>query len=1035
MPSDASPRAVSPGSHRLRWWIVGAVALLIVLIASLRTLAGMYTDSLWFSSLGIHPVWSTLIAVKVGLFASFGAAFFVALWVNLVVCDRLAAHTSAPVVGDELVERYQRTVRPYAGRVYAALSVVAALIAGATTIGQWNNWLLFTHAQSFSAKDPVFGMNIGFFVFRLPFFEFLVDWVLASQIVIVVFTVIFHYLNGGIRLRATPRVRPLVKVHLSVLLALIALAKAAGYVLARFELDMSTNGYVQGAGYADVHARLPALTLLFFISLFAAAILLFNIRRQGWTLPVLAIGVWAVVALVVGVIYPAVLQALKVNPAQSTLEKPYIARNITATRAAYGLDHVTVSKDPDDTTLPATTVDADLTTLDNIRLWDPSPTISLSEFEAKQDISSYYTFKTVQVERYSTGGTIHPDIVGVRQVDPTNVNAKSWVNTHLEYTHGEGLALAPANEATAKGNPVFTVRDVPTSSAKGFPKVRQPEVYFGVGEPGFVVADTKQPELNALTATGSELEGHYKGDGGIKLSSFLTRAAFALRLGDLNVLLSNLITSNSKMMFVRNVRTMAEKAAPFLSYDSQPYPVLVDGQIDWILNAYTTTDDYPYSQNAQSQDVPAGSALPGSYNYIRNSVMVLVNAYTGKMTLYAMDHDTPILNAYESAFPHLFVQSTDMSPALRAQLRYGTDMFAIQAALYGRYHITSPSAFYSAGDAWVVSPTTGVGSPDQGLKFTIKFTHGEPVSGSYQPMTPVYQVMALPGQTTQSFTTSDVYVPATGGGDPDSQLLRGFLVGNSDPGKFGQLHVYETPPGASKIGPIYADSYIESTPTVSKTVTLLDKTGSQVLLGNILPVPVGKSVLYVRPLYVESKTVHVPQLKDVIVVLGQHVAMRKTLGAALNTLLGTSLKSTNGILTTTPNGATVSTTPAPSSSSTTTTAVAEARTLLAQASSDYATAQSDLKAGNLGGYQSEVTAAQTATEKAAQLLGDTAANSKTSSGSTKASSGSATPGASGSSSKTASTGSGGTSSSGHANSTSKGASASGTRSTTRANET
>ncbi|MGH8981846.1 MAG: UPF0182 family protein, partial [Acidimicrobiales bacterium] len=1005
----------------------------------------MYTDNLWFSSLGIHRVWSTLIAVKVGLFASFGAAFFVGLWVNLVVCDRLAARTPTPVVDDELVTHYQRTVRPYAGRVYALLAVAAALIAGATTIGQWNDWLLFTHAKSFPGKDPVFGMNIGFFVFRLPFFQFLVDWVLASLVVIFLFTTAFHYLNGGIRMRATPRVQPLVKVHLSVLLALMALVKAAGYVLSRYELDMSTNGYVEGAGYADVHARLPALALLFFVSLFAAVILLYNVRRQGWTLPVLAVGVWAVVALVVGVIYPAVLQAFRVNPAQSTYEKPYITRNIRATRAAYGLDRISVSKDPDDTKVPTATVDADLTTLDNIRVWDPNTTIAKAEFKAKQDISSYYTFPAVQVERYSSGGTIHPDIVGVRQVDPTDVLAKSWVNTHLQYTHGDGFVLAPANRATSNGNPVFSIRDVPTTSAKGFPKVRQPEVYFGMGEPGYVVADTKQSELEALTGTGSELEGHYAGDGGVKLSSLFTKAAFALRFGDLNLVLSNLLTPTSKMMFVRNVRTMAQKAAPFLRYDAQPYPALVNGQINWILNGYTTTSNYPYSQNAQSQDVPNGDSIPGSYNYIRNSVEVVVNAYTGKMTLYTMDPGTPILRAYTSAFPHLFTPSSDMSPSLRAQLRYGTDLFAVQAAFYGRYHITSPSAFYSAGDAWIVSPTTGVGSPNQTLRFSPVFTHGELVGGSYQPMTPVFQVLALPGETTQSFTLSDVFVPATGSGNASSKLLRGILIGDSDPGEFGQLHVYETPPGASKIGSIYADSEIEGTPTVSKTVTLLDKTGSRVLFGNILPIPVGKSVLYVRPLYVESRAVEVPQVKEVIAVLGQHVEMRKTLGATLNALLGTHLKITHGLLTRTPSGTPTGTptvtTSGSSSPSTSSPNVRDARTLLAQASSDFAAAQTDLKAGTLAGYAREVADAQQAAEKAERLLGETAAGS--SAGGAAGPSGSTPQGSSDTSGATGSSGSGAsnTNSTAHrTSSTSTGATGAGSTgagpsSTTRTNET
>ncbi len=967
-PSDVPARVAKPRSGHLRWWIVGIVVVLIVLLVSLRSLAGLYTDSLWATWAGVHRVWSTLLAVKVGLFASFGAAFFVLLWVNLVICDRIAAHALSSDPEDDFVQRYQRVVRPYAGRVYAVLSLAIALIAASTTIGQWNNWLLFTHATSFPQKDPQFGLNDGFFVFRLPFLQFLVDWTLASLVVILVFAALFHYLNGGIRPRGSPRVRPLVKVHLSVLLALVALAKAAGYVLSRYGLDLSTNGYVEGAGYTDVHARLPAIDLLFFVSLFAAAILLFNIFRQGWTLPVLAVGVWAFVALVIGVIYPAVLQALKVNPAQSKLEHTYIARNIKATRYAYGLDDVKVSRDPDNTTVPSSTVDADLTTLDNIRLWDPSATISLEDFRSKQDISGYYTFQTVQVDRYTAGGTIKPAIVGVRQIDPTNLPSSSWVNLHLEYTHGEGLVLAEANQATAKGEPVFAISDVPAKSEPGFPKLEQPAVYFGVNEPGYVIADTHQAELDSQLPTGSSVEGHYRGSGGVRLGSFLTRAAFALRLGDLNLLLSNLVTSHSRIMYIRDVRTMAEKAAPFLSYDSQPYPTLVDGHIDWILDAYTTTANFPYSQNADSLDLPPGSDLPSSYNYVRNSVIVVVNAYSGKMTFYAMDDD-PILRAYESVFPKMFTPESEMPSSIRAQLRYGTDLFAAQAAAYGRYHITSPSQFYTADNAWIVSPTTGVGTPTKRIQYNYVLTRGQLVSGSYQPMTPVYQVEAEPGQTQQSFTISDAYVPAGGGGTDNNQLLRALLVGNSNPTQFGQLNVYETPPGKSKVGPILADNEIEETTTISSKITLLNKDGSQVKLGNILPVLVGQSVLYVRPLYVISKTIPQPELKYVIAVLGSQVRIGRTLGSTLNSLLGTTLKSTGGVLTTTPSAPTAPTSPPPSQAKSSPTSVSKARALLEEAATDFSKAQADLKAGNLGGYQSEIAAAEAATTHADHLLG------------------------------------------------------------------
>jgi len=347
IPSDLTADPAPRRRHRARWWLIGFVVVIVILLISLRSLAGLYTDSLWFSSVDLHNVFSTLLAIKLGLFGVFGAIFFAVLWVNLVVCDRIAGHDVVLAQEDELVRRYQQFVRPYAGRIYVGLAFVLALIGASGTVGQWNNWILFRHGGSFGVTDPQFHKDIGFYVFKLPFLIFIVDWTLAILIVTLAVSVVFHYFNGGIQpQRGLPRVRPPVKAHISVLLALIALDKAAGYVLQRWSLVNSQDGYVNGAGYTDVHARLPAETLLIYVSIFAAVILLFNIRRQGWTLPVLAIGIWAFVALVVGIIYPALLQALKVTPAQSSLEAPYINRNITATRDAYSLNNVKVHSFP-----------------------------------------------------------------------------------------------------------------------------------------------------------------------------------------------------------------------------------------------------------------------------------------------------------------------------------------------------------------------------------------------------------------------------------------------------------------------------------------------------------------------------------------------------------------------------------------------------------------------------------------------------------------------------------------------------------------
>jgi hypothetical protein len=941
-----------------RWWIVAAVVVFIVLLASLKSLATLYTDNLWFSSVNLHSVWSTLLGVKLGLFATFGGIFFVLLFVNLIVCDRIAGSASAPEPDDDLVRRYQRVVRPYAFRIYAAISVAVGLITAAASIGEWQNWLLFTHSVPFGIKDPQFHKDVSFYVFHLPFLEFLVDWFLVSLLVVLIITVVFHYLNGGIRTqRSSARVRPVVKAHLSVLVALIALVKAAGYVLQRYQLVTSTNGYVNGAGYTDVHARLPALELLFLISLAAAAVLLWNIRRQGWTLPVLAIGLWAFVALAIGVIYPAISQALTVHPNQLSKESPYIALNIKATRAAYGLDHVKVSNFTGSTSLSATAVSANQTTFENIRLWDPTPQISLTTFQKLQDLHSYYEIEGLSVDRYKVGGKLDPVLVGVRQVNAPGLPAPTWVNTHLQYTHGEGMVIAKSNKAQSDGNPVFAVRSVPPLSGDGLPNIVQPDVYFGLNDPGYVVADSKQAEFDA---NGSNAGSHYQGTGGVQLSSFIDRAAFAIREGDLNLLISSQITTKSRLMFVRDIQQMAQKAAPFLTFDADPYAVLVNGHIDWVLDGYTTTGEYPYSQNANTVQVPGGSNLPGSYNYVRNSVKLVIDAYSGKMTFYAVGHD-PILESYEEAFPHMFTPLSKMNSTLKNHLRYPEDMFSIQAAVYGLYHITSPSTFFSQSAAWSLSPTSGAGSPGNALAVTLTTNaNGQTASAALARMSPQYQVLQIPGQSGQSFTISDAFVPKSQGSA--IQNLSAFIMGTYDPGHFGELRAYVTPAGHPPVGPALADSEIQANSTVSQQISLLDQHGSSVLLGNILMVPVDQSVLYIRPLYVESSGNPQPQLRDVIAVFGQKVQMKTTLSAALTAALGSSVGAAPS---TTPTGTTQT---AGSLGSGT---AGQIQTYLKEASADYEAAQAALTAGGtaaLGTYQSDIDAENAALQQAEQLL-------------------------------------------------------------------
>ncbi|MGH8979574.1 MAG: UPF0182 family protein, partial [Acidimicrobiales bacterium] len=760
-------------------------------------------------------------------------------------------------------------------------------------------------------------------------------------------------LNGGIRTqRSRPRVRPVVKAHLSVLLALIALAKAAGYLLAKYQLVTSTNSFVEGAGYTDVHARIPAFDLLFWISLAAAAVLVWNIRRQGWTLPILAVGLWAFVALVIGVIYPAIAQAI-VNPSQNAKEAPYIERNIQATRYAYGLNNIKTSSFAANTKLSADQVLANAATLGDIRLWDPDPQISLQTFNKLQYEHGYYQFQGLAVDRYKIDGRLQPVLVGVRQISTAGIQSPTWVNTHLQYTHGEGIVISQADAANSNGDPLFRVRDVPPVSSSGLPKVSQPDVYFGLHEPSYVVANTKEREIGTGAA-------HYSGTGGVQLSSFLRKAAFALRLGDFNLLISSQVTHQSRIMFVRDIQARAQKAAPFLSWDADPYAVLAGGKIYWILDGYTTTANYPYSQNASTAVVPPSSGLPASYNYVRNSVKLVINAYSGSMKFYAMDND-PILRTYEAAFPGMFTPGSDMSASLQAHLRYPEDLFSIQSALYGRYRLSSPQTFYNANGAWTLSPTAGAGSPSQALSVTLTTNpQGQAISGTITPMSPLYQVVQLPGTDHQVFTISDAYVPYNQGAA--SQNLSAFMFGTYSDRGGGVLHVYETP-GAQNVGPALADTEIQQNGTVSSEITLLDQHGSKVLLGNTLMVPVANSVIYVRPLYLEASGNPEPELADVITVLGNKVEMKTTVAQSLSALLSAPVSSGTGGTSTSPSSLAAA-------------AAAQVSGLIQQAQADYKDAQTALKSGSLSEYQSDIAAMEQVLNEAESSL--TAAGAKTS---------------------------------------------------------
>lgn len=951
------PRRPPRGRRRRRIWLVLAVIVVIVVIASLRSIATFYTDYLWFGSVHLSSVWRRLLEVKLGLFFFFAAIFFLALWVSLAVVDRVAPSELSLGPEDELVRRYRHVVAPRAVLVRSLVALVVGLLAASGTVGQWQNFLLFSNAQPFAhLADPQFHKNVGFFVFALPFLSFLVSWTFIALVIITVISMVAHYLSGGIRVRqGVPSASPAVKVHLSVLLALMALVKVFGYVLARYDLDLSStplgSSSIHGAGYTAVHTQMPAYTLLIWVSVLSAIILIANIWRRGWALPAVGVGLWAFLAVVIGAIYPAVVQAVKVNPSQAALERPYIARNIAATRQAMNLNGVkTESFSASQSIIPAE-LSGDNSVAD-VRLWDPNETSAT--YQKLQNIRSYYEFQSLAVDRYDVNGVETPVVVGVRQIDDQNLPAQGWVNSHLEYTHGYGFMAAPANQVSPSGQPVFAIADVPPTSSQGLPSVRQPDVYYGLNYdgtvPNYVVADTNQPEIDYQITSGpnqgANVQTRYRGTGGVQLSSFGRRLAFALRFGDFNLLISNLITPQSRVLFETNIQDAIAKSAPFLSLDSDPYPILAGGQIYWVQDAYTTTDNYPYAQTADTTALAAGSGLTQNFDYVRNSVKVVVDAYNGNMTFYDMTgpgHEDPILKTWEKAFPGMFTPASQMHADIRAHLRYPEDLLTVQAAALGRYHITTPSAFYNATDAWHISQYPGAGSPSDTLATTVT-TNAQGIvigTGQIQRMAPIYQVLQVPGQSATSFNLMDAFVPVSS--NDQIQTLSAFVVAGCDPGDYGQLTLFVTPRGEAFDGPALVDARIQANTTVSQEVSLLNQNGSQVLLGNVLMVPVGQSVLYFRPLYVQSARNPLPVLEKVIAVYGGSngsvVGMGDNLAGALQAVFQESIP----VGTTTPS-------PAPASSGVS----LAMQNLINQAAALSAQIQSDLNAGNLGQYQSDV---------------------------------------------------------------------------------
>ena len=894
-----------------------------------RAIATFFTNYLWFDSVNLNSVWIKILLTKGALVGATSLLAFIFIFTNL----RLAVRAT-PVMdifesfeSQDPLSRFRAWTNERFLRYRLWGSVGLSLFLGAGASQLWEQVLLFLNQQSFGVTDPVFQADVSRYVFGLPLYRLFVSWGFQLVIFTSLIIVLFFVATGALQLRQgrLPEVSSGAKAHLSVLLAFIAILKAFAYRLDSMELLYSPRGKVFGASYTDVIAHLPALNLLILISLFGAVLLLVNIKRRGWLLPATAISLWLAVSIIVGGLVPAAIQRFRVVPDELNKELPYVENHIDYTRLAYGLDSIEEKSFAASPDLSQNDISNNKQTVDNIRLWDP--TVLAETYSQLQEIRAYYALQEVDVDRYRINGELTQVMVAARELDQTNLPAVGWVNERLQYTHGFGVVFSPANNVASQGQPDFYVKGVPATTTVSELEVEQPRIYFGESADSveYVVVNSLQDEVDYPLSTEGQSVAYtnYSGDGGVGIGSFFRRLGFALRYSELNLLISNQLSDDSKLIMERNIVSRVKKAAPFLYTDNDPYLALIDGNLFWIIDMYTVSDKYPYAQPADTRRINENSGLPVNFNYLRNSVKAVVNAYDGTMNFYVVDENDPIMTAYNDIFPDLFSPKSEMSSELLDHIRYPEDLFTIQSDMYRDYHMTDPRVFYADEDPWVI-PSDSSTTP------RVATLRGEFTEIGFKPMLPYYLLMSLPGETDLSYLIFQPFNPE------NRPNMQSFLVADADPENYGQLIDFRLPKGEFVDGPSQVATRINQDPDISQIFTLLDQQGSSVIKGKLFVVPINQSILYYQPIYLQGEQNPLPEFKFVVVVFQDRIIMSETLSEALASIFGDELISD---------------------------VVEESEgesplDLLAKATTAFEQAQEQLQKGNLGKYQELIDQAQ-----------------------------------------------------------------------------
>ncbi|MBU16482.1 MAG: hypothetical protein CL725_02120 [Chloroflexi bacterium] len=824
--------------QRVRKGCIIAAGLLFAFLI-LWWLRTVYTDLLWYGELGYRDVFTKILVMKLWLFIGGTLVTAAALIVNFYYTFRFSRGPSTLPVTDETM----RLLRALLVAAVVITALTAAPVFGSAAAARWEVFLLFLNKVSFGVPDAEFGQDLSFFIVTLRMLNFIQSWIMGILITSVVMSLLLYagiYGLRGLNFFLAPRMLK----HIGILGGLLMVSIAAGHVLAIYELVVSPGGLVAGAGYTDIHARIPVLWLMTSIAALGAGAFFVSNYFGGLRLMVGSFSLWIIMALLANLAFPALFQRFQVDPNEFEREQVYIERNIESTRVAYQLDQVEEVALPAVGDIDANVVANNLPVIENIRLWDVEPL--QDAYNQLQFMELYYNFLNMDSDRYVLDGRLRQVLLAARELDPDNLpaDARNWVNRRLQYTHGYGVAMSPATGFTPEeGRPEFFIQDIPI---RGEIPIRQPELYYSESPAPFAIVNSTAPEVDP---SGSQL--HYDGPGGVNLDSTFRRLAYAWQFADINILLSDQISSGTRIQYRRQISERVHALAPFLTMDDDPYPVVDKaGKLWWLQDAFTTTDRYPYSTLTED-----------GFNYIRNSVKAVVDAFSGEVFIYVMDPTDSLLQMYRRAFPDLFLDFDRMPADLQAHIRYPNGIFSAQADMYLRYHITDAQAFFNQAEQWAIPQDTRFGK--RGVE-----------------VHPSYLILQMPGGDSEEFVLMLPFSPAG-----EKKNLVGWLTARNDGVHYGKLNAFSVPSDPQVDGPAQVEARIENDQTISQQFTLWDGPGSQVVRGQLLVIPVGDAIIYVEPLYLQSEVLAFPELKKVILADGSNVVMADSVGEGLAMLL------------------------------------------------------------------------------------------------------------------------------------------------------